>query len=183
MNPRWHHSTWILLLITSLAAASAGPLVQESAPVGPHAAQPPATLATGDAGNTSLGASATSAQTTLDALLVTDSQVLVMAGGGNPFDVRVEHVSQQGFGVLDSLTLGLADNGTPLNQVIIALGNLTQSTGTPVTIPENGTGNLTLEASGNKVSTGNSTLEMDLVLTPAGANKPELRYRYTLVLT
>lgn len=171
-----------LALLVAGAAVAGGAVVQRQAvATSPAAIAPVNALAAGAVGTTTLGSSLASASTTKSGLLATPQEVLVVKKGATGWDVRLQYVSSSGFGALDSATVRLAGGATQV-QVVIALGVVTQLTGTPVELPPTG-GDLSLQVSGTKVSGGSSVLAMQVVLVPHGAAQPVVAYAYTLTLT
>lgn len=163
-----------LLLVAALTVASAALQLRQDVAVSPQSAAPPATLAAGSDGSTSLGTSATSATTSVSLPLLGSAQALQVQPGTSDWDVHMEVLSISGFGTLDSATVTLDG----VTQAQVSLGDLVQDSGVDVLLESAG-GDLVVAASGS--ATG--TFEMQFVLSPAGQPQPVVTYPYTLTVS
>ncbi|MEA3202346.1 MAG: hypothetical protein QOI63_12 [Thermoplasmata archaeon] len=165
-----------------LAGAATAAVVQKQAVTAtPSAKVPINALAAGAVGTTTLGTSLASASTTKSGLIVTPQEVLKVKKGASDWDVKMQYVSSSGFGSLDSATVRIS-GATVQNQVVVALGAVTQLSGTAVALLASGS-DQSIQVSGTKVSGGSSVLTMQVQLVPHGGTQPVLAYAYTLTLT
>jgi hypothetical protein len=168
----------LLLAAPALAALTA----REDVAFAPAAKTPPVTLAAGATGTTTLGASGTTASTTRSGLPIAYQEVLLMQEGSASYDVQVRLDTATGFGALDSATLRLVRGAVTQVQNAVTLGVVTQTIGTPVTLPPSGA-DISVQVIGTKVSGGSSVLGMTILLSPTGSSLPAISYRYTLTIT
>jgi hypothetical protein len=167
------------LLLAGVAAAT---VVQKQAvTTNPTAKAPVNALAAGAVGTTQLGGSLASATTTKSGLIATPQEILKVKKGASDWDVKLQYVSSSGFGALDSATVRISGIAIQ-SQVVIALGVVTQTTGTAVNLPSTGS-DQAIQVSGTKVSGGSSVLTMQVQLIPHGGTQPIVVYAYTLTLT
>ncbi len=168
-----------LLLVSLLAVAQAGIQIQETVTANPAAAVP-VTLAAGTGGSTTLGSSATSATTTGAVLpLFGTVQALKVLRGAADWSVQLQASGVSGQGALDSITISLVGSTTQA-QVVVSLGTLTQTSGTPVTLAAAGP-DVQVTASGSCL--GSCTFTLQILLTPPSSTAPALTYPYTLTVT
>ncbi len=163
-----------LTLVLALTAASAALTIQQDVAVSPQSGTPPATLAAGADGSTTLGSSATSATTSVNPPLLGSAQALLVEPGASDWDVHMEVLSISGFSVLESATVTLGGQ----TQAQVTLGSLVQDSGIDVLL-DNASSDRAVQVSGD----GTGTFEMQFVLTPAGQSQPVVTYPYTLTLT
>jgi hypothetical protein len=167
------------LLLVGMATATVAQ--KQAVTTNPSAKAPINALAAGSVGTTTLGSSLASASTTKSGLIATPQEVLKVKKGASDWDVRMQYVSSSGFGSLDSATVRIA-GGTTQIQVVIALGVVTQLTGTAVALPSSGS-DQSIQVSGTKVSGGSSILTMQILLIPHSGTQPVVTCTYTLTLT
>lgn len=139
------------------------------------------TLQAGTAGSTTLGTSATSASTTGATLPILNgpTNVLKVHRGSTDWDVQVKHVSLSGAGILDSMTVSLVA-GSAVSQVVVALGSVTQTIGSAVTLNA-ANPDLTVRATG--ACLGTCTFGLQIILKPVGGTQPVMTYNYSLAVT
>jgi hypothetical protein len=167
------------LLLAGVAAAT---VVQKQAvATSPAALAPINALAAGAVGSTTLGTSLASASTTKSGLIATPQEILKVKKGATDWDVKLSYVSSSGFGALDSATVRIS-GATIQTQVVIALGAVTQLSGTPVALLSTGA-DQSIQVSGTKLSGGSSILTMQVQLIPHSGPQPVITYPYTLTLT
>jgi len=175
-------ATGLVALLGLPSLAAAGVVQTLAATTTPAAKAAPVTLAAGATGTTTLGSSATSASTTKSGLS-TAQEVLLVKKGTSSWDVQVKLLSVSGFGALDAATVELVLGATTqVQDVVGANGAVTQSIGTPVTLPAGGS-DLSVKVLGTKLSGGTSTLHLQVLAVPTGASVPAMAYTYTLAVT
>lgn len=172
------------LMLILLAAALAGATTshREDVTVSPAALAPRVTLGAGATGTTTLGSSLASATTTKSGVIALGQEVLQIKKGTGDWDTRMNLVSATGFGTLDSVTVKEILGATTQPQVIVALGVVTQTTGTAINLLASGS-DISLTLSGTKVSSGSSVLTMQVIMTPHSGTQPTITYSYTLTIT
>lgn len=161
----------LVLALVVFASVAAGVSVQTQATVDAAADPPTVTLAAGDLGTPTLGASATSADVAVaDLPLLTPDDVLRLQGGPTGWSVRAELVEETGWGgLVADVTVSLSDGSTSSGQVHVTNLGVLQSTGTPVAFTTGTDVELRV------VGDGTGVLSLDLVLDPGGG--VGLRYR------
>ncbi|MEA3191522.1 MAG: hypothetical protein QOD77_2104 [Thermoplasmata archaeon] len=168
---RWLPALAVAILVVS---GVAGALVQRSdITATPVSKAPPVTLAAGTSGTTTLGASATSAATTVSIVVGAVSPLKVHKVSGN-WDVSLALVSATGFSALESVTVNLVGSSTQ-TQVVVVLGTATQTQGIPITLSG---ADLTVTATGTAGVTG--VLNLQVRMVPNGQSIPLVTYTYTL---
>jgi hypothetical protein len=172
---------WVALgaALALLDPAAAALSLTQGIATTPMAKGPEDTLLAGDAGTTVLGASGTSATTSLAVAAFAQSVLRIHAVSGD-WSIRILCSAPAGFGASDSATVGL--EGTALSdQCVVANGVLTQASGTPI---DHAVGtDLAVTLQGSKASGGTSSLTMTIVLVHAGGGAISLAYTCTLSLT
>lgn len=167
-------------MLVVLVVADADTLITQDVATDTEAVAPPVEVAPGGSGTTTVNAAGTAADTVYSALSVAQVDVLSLTGGAGDWDIRVELVLAAGFDVLDSATVLLTDGTSTEAQVVVSLGAVTQTIGTPI---EADAGGLEILVAGTKLSAGNSTLQMQVVVDLVGSSATQVRYDYSLVLT
>ncbi|MEK6985985.1 MAG: hypothetical protein AABX89_06360 [Candidatus Thermoplasmatota archaeon] len=167
---------WVAVALLFVASTAMGALqLRQDVAAVPSALAPPVTLASAASGSTSLGASATSATTSVSIGLSTLNVLKVHKVTGN-WDVKVSLVSASGFSVLESATVALVGASTQ-TQVVVTLGSVVQSIGTAVALTGS---DITITVAATLAAT--AALGLNVVLVPQGGSGPTLLYSYTLTL-
>lgn len=164
----------VAVVLLPLAAASVQ--VHQDVAVTLGSQDPLAPLVAGDIGTATIGASGASASVDLGSLpLLSANDILRLDSSDAGWQVHAELVSQSGWGVLESITVSLADGLLTEPQIVINLGSLTKSSGLPVDLPSTG------DTEVRVIGSGGGTMAFDLVLTPDGGG-PEVRYAVSLTV-
>lgn len=175
----------VVVAVLLLTGAAASVFLQQTIQAEPAAGTPPATLAAGTDGSTTLGASATSATTTLGSLIIVGTfsgDVLEIVPGGRDLNVQVELLSENAV-TGDSLNLELTDGVTTLLQVDVSSGVIDQAIGTALQLDAGG-GNMVVHVSGTEALMSSDTVyTLQVVLTPVSGGGSEARYDHTLTIT
>ncbi|MEA3202693.1 MAG: hypothetical protein QOI63_359 [Thermoplasmata archaeon] len=170
---------WVAL---AAAIAFPGPAAAMSLTQGiattPMAKGPEETLLAGDAGTAALGASGTSATTSLATATASAQSILRIHAASGTWSIHIL-CSATGFGASDSAIVAL-EGTTVSDQCLITNGALAQASGTPLGHAAGTDLRVTLQ--GSKVSGSASTLTMAIILVHAGDGAISLAYPYTLNL-
>ncbi len=170
---------WLALVLVA-PLAMAGVVVDQGATIQSTSQEPFATLAQGDKGAATIGASGTQAHVTVAALsILVEDDILDIVSTDDSWQVKAVYRSHTGFGgLLATITLRLNDGVVPQTEITISNGVATKTEGLPVDVPTSGATELRAIAS----ATAAGTLELDLVFTKDTGPGPVLTYPVTITV-
>lgn len=175
----------LVTAVLLLGGVGASVFLQQTIALEPASGTPPATLAAGDGGTTTFGASATSAQTQLAShpiLGTFNANVLEIVPGSHDLNVQVQLLTENAV-LGDSLTLELDDGVTSILQVDVSDGIIDQTIGTALQLDASGP-NMVIHVTGTEALLSSDTVyTMQVILTPTSGGGSEARYDYTLTIT
>jgi hypothetical protein len=169
---------WVLGMAIAFPGLAAAMSLTQGIATTPMAKGAEETLLAGDAGATALGASGTSASTSLVSVTPSAQFVLRIHAVTGTWSVHIL-CSAVGFGASDSITVRL-EGATLSDQCLVSNGGLAQASGTSIGHAVGG--DLRVTVLGSKMTGGASTLTMVLVLVHAGG-AISFAYPYALHLS
>lgn len=176
------------MVVTALLLAMSGSAVvvlEQHVAVPLSSGTPPATLAVGQDGSTTLGASTTSAETTLGSTPIVGTftgDILEISPGSEDVLVAVELLAETAT-IGESMTLELDNGALTELQVDVTGGTVDQAIGDPLPL-DAGAGNMVVTATGvESLLTADTVYTMQIIITPANGGGSEARYDYELTVT